>query len=524
MKYNFILISFFSLFLLLFCQDKNPLEPQNATIKINGIGANTGSHTQQSSVELNGSFGDAKRIICEGGAERVVINQSGYFRITVPLKLNQLNILLVYGEINTNQYTDTTIVEITHDNIPPQVIDYSGLQTSAHVLDSISITFNEPVFISEIYKDYGSWQVDLKDKAVTEGNSIKFISSSSFLYDYIFSYKVRDRAGNGEEGIQIIPFYDKKFELSGTIMDFETDSECNILYVATENPNQLTQINLIDNSIIKQTGLSARPTKIAYNHYNELLYITSLYDSKVLVVNSKTGTEFKTLQLAVSEGSHSQHDNNHPYSIAFASNGIGLVSSVPIGISWSYTFHIINSTENDSIIIHPDFYNESSYDGGIISSSSNGEYLIIGGQGFKTFDPETFKIHDIIFDSNVSGRRGVAINKKNDKIAGTNISNTFMANINGSVIGTLNRWSSPSAIMEFNYNQSHRNFVYHISYLNKDINLYDMDNEIELFRYNIRFPQVMRSLVNGKYLVFGTGNLLFLLSDETLNKHTEIIF
>lgn len=481
-------------------------------------------YTNNPTVRINGIINNVSKIHCDGGAKNVWTDTSGRFDLNVPLKLNQKNILLVYGEKYDKKYTDTTTVKIIHDDIPPKVIEYSGGQLKAHILDSIKIIFDEPIaYISEFYLQNSSYQVNLKDKTEISGNTLKFTSSFSFLYDYEFGYSVRDSAGNISEGTQIVPFYDEKFEFDGTIKDFVTDDNSENLFVITEEPNQLIQINLQNKTIINKSELSARPFRVAYNNFNDLLYITCFYDARILVFDFNTGSEIKTLVLKDDEDNHSSDPNNYPYSVAFAKNGIGLVSSRYLTQDY-YVFHMLFSNLNDSILLNPAYNDFGVWGTWFLGSSDNGNAIIIAGREYLSFDPSTLNISEIYFNTNAYGERGIAANRYNDHIAGTGNSLTFMAHSSGDVINKIMRPSNPADNLAFNYNFRNGNFVYHVNYSNKDIRLYDMKNGLELYHYNLNFPTYMKTSPDGKFLFFGIQKTLYFLADETLNRYTEIIF
>lgn len=80
----------------------------------------------------------------------------------------------------------------------------------------------------------------------------------------------------------------------------------------------------------------------------------------------------------------------HPISIAFASNGVGIVTALPLSASGPFSVQVIDSRDNDSIYVHP-FYSPETFNWFIAYSFNNNSHLaLVEQQGngiFSIYDP-----------------------------------------------------------------------------------------------------------------------------------------
>jgi hypothetical protein len=184
------------------------------------------------------------------------------------------------------------------------------------------------------------------------------------------------------------------------------------------HPNKLFHISADSLKIISTTDLDYPPWNIAYNMYNNLLYISSYdpaeyyYDDHIYVHNT-TGEFVKSIKLK------NEFPGNAPaiYSshLCFASNGYGVI--LVGNAHGGYLSKIINSAENDSIYMYPQTINYFESDNAYLAYDHNRILLKppFSNSPIRILDATTHQIST--FDTDlITGILFLAPSKINDEV------------------------------------------------------------------------------------------------------------
>jgi len=239
--------------------------------------------------------------------------------------------------------------------------------------DSILVCFNKAVTVVNIINKYEMCYPDIKFRMLNNNKAVEFTYGCAKIgMEYPLTIKIIDEKGNAISMDIVAKFYDYKLEFPGSLTRSVLSPDEKSIWLITMHPNKLFHISADSLKIISTTDLDYPPWNIAYNMYNNLLYISSYdpaqyyYDDHIYVHNT-TGEFVKSIKLK------NDFPGNAPaiYSshLCFASNGYGVI--LVGNAHGGYLSKIINSAENDSIYMYPQTLNYIVSDNAYLAYDNN---------------------------------------------------------------------------------------------------------------------------------------------------------
>lgn len=343
------------------------------------------------------------------------------------------------------------------------------------VQDSIKLVFNKPVTVNSITTSY---QLCLSEmNSVVYGNNLSFSYSCARLGgEYPFSVSVKE--GKDVFNFSLtIPFYTKKLNVVGQIVDYFITDDNTSIWAITNFPNKVLEISLTDLAVTKEHTLDFAPNTIKWNHFKNTLNVFSLgvcYTQEVLAGNCKNNyllylnpEDFSITRSKIEpiEGYDFSRPYLFPRELCLFDNGMGIIRMVNYN---NYTgWRFIDSSNSDSTFIsesHLDFTVEE-YDQIVLNHNRTAMYLIhplgstsidvfeLGGSVFRTYT------------SPLPGRSNYILpNKKKDRVLHAQLYQQFISDMDGymSKVSYLDTRSFYGGI-DFSYKPGEDETVYYLA-------------------------------------------------------------
>ena len=522
MKIYQILFSVLSILFIFSCNenppnipdDNNNIPPQsNDSLYVNLY--NVPKYAKNDSLKFNGKIKNYSFIICEGG-EKIVkqkINDST-FSFWYTFKKNTLNKLIVYAQDNYNRNSDTIVFSIIHDNIPPKML-FSSIQQNEKsvpidraikfIMDESISSISAQFLLSTISSDFQySYYPDRKTIGIT---TYQFLAGLEYPLRIIFS----DSASNYLDTTIVFRTYYEKIDLlnsSSSLVKMFLSSDGSTLYLAQTNPNALLVYDVSTLSLKKNIPIPFLIKDATYNPYNGKVYIASFEESRVICVDPSGGQVLRNIPLI--ETGNPVYTPKHPISIAFASNGVGIVTALPLSASGPFSVQVIDSRDNDSIYVHP-FYSPETFNWFIAYSFNNNSHLaLVEQQGngiFSIYDPVANTFTEYFGRQAQHSVRG---NRKNNLLAIYGNEGIYLFNSLGNIVN-----HSPSnAILGRQFDFTYLNGEEYSIYVIYDKNIWVVDllqntmsSQAGLYGYSYDFFVTP----DGKYIIdYQPPNILFI--------------
>ena len=154
----------------------------------------------------------------------------------------------------------------------------------------------------------------------------------------------------------VVPFYDDKVEIEGVMKSRFLTKDESRLWVSTEFPCRIYELDARSFSILKSYDLDWEPGKIRLNPYNNLLYVIDRSHGVLKVLDPASGKTLKTITVEPDELDHPQQPITEACNILFADNGLGVL--VTTNSDWYYRWFFIDSRRDDVVEHYTPFEEE----------------------------------------------------------------------------------------------------------------------------------------------------------------------
>lgn len=165
-----------------------------------------------------------------------------------------------------------------------------------------------------------------------------------------------------DEGVQTtaplkFEFFDKHYKVEGQVRGAIVSTDEQSVWLSMSFPSKLTEMSLVDGSILHEIDMPFVPGKISINPYNGLLYVMPYnkredygFANSFCTVDPKKGTITATYTIEPSAKTHPQYPAIYPYEVEFTSDGFGILmlcSCGSTGLEWRY----IDSANGNKITV-----------------------------------------------------------------------------------------------------------------------------------------------------------------------------
>lgn len=150
-------------------------------------------------------------------------------------------------------------------------------------------------------------------------------------------------------------FYDRLDVVEGNILRYWLSADETHIWAATEYPNRIYKLDTGNWKVQKQFDLSFTPVDVAYNYFNNRLYVVDREHERLHVLSPDDGRIIKSIRVFSDSHDHPSYPIINPDRILFADNGYGILTLYGGKNNQAHRFRIIDSRKNDEIQHHPDF-------------------------------------------------------------------------------------------------------------------------------------------------------------------------
>ena len=257
-----------------------------------------------------------------------------------------------------NDYTAVSIPLRLH--VPIKILSVDGhapnLALDAEAKSTATICFNRAVrnveafipAVSTMPVDYG------------ENNTTVTVHLPGNYLLGNFGFSVRAVAkSNSEVTFQQesvnVRFFDRMDVVEGNIIRYWLSADETYIWAATSLPDRIYKLETKNWKVEKQFNLSFTPVDVAYNYYNNRLYVVDREHERLRVLSPDDGRIIKSIRVSRDSHDHPSYPIINPNRILFADNGYGILTLFGGDNNQAYRFRVIDSRKNDEIQHHPDF-------------------------------------------------------------------------------------------------------------------------------------------------------------------------
>lgn len=246
----------------------------------------------------------------------------------------------------------------------------SGNNVNETEHDSIFISYSIPILEVDIQSTNFYCQCPMDYNIIDGGRTLRFSYDCAAIGgNYPFNIAVKNVLNERLEKNISVPFYKRKIEFEGNIDGHYISRDEKRCYVTTYKPHRLYVLSLEDYTILKTFDLDFFPGCVAYNGFNDKVYISGYsfqanmdeYSNKLYVVNPHNGQTEKVITIEPDSYDHPQFPSIYVTGIEFTVNGKGLIVLMN-NQGGSGKWEIIDSRDNNRMYYHDDFLDE----GGIV--------------------------------------------------------------------------------------------------------------------------------------------------------------
>ena len=247
-------------------------------------------------------------------------------------------------------------------HLPIRITRKEGLifnQAGAESVPSIArLTFSRKVVPLEAwapgYTELGIQAVD--DHTVDVVISANFVDLGE---DYVID-RLKLQSANDDgvvfDGQVAVPFHDGKVAVEGVYMSWYLTPDESRLWVSTEFPCRIYELDARTFSVLKSFDLDWEPGKLQLNPYNNRLYVVDHSHGVLKALDPASGKTLKTITVERDELDHPDTPVTEACNILFADNGLGvLVTTCADGI---YRWFFIDSRRDDVVEHYAPFEKE----------------------------------------------------------------------------------------------------------------------------------------------------------------------
>jgi len=218
--------------------------------------------------------------------------------------------------------------------------------------DSVVLEFNRPVKVNYIrsqeycISDIGFSQADSNNRIVFSFPCARLGS------EWPFEFSVHDQKGTTLTQAIQVPFYHKKIDVVGEIVNTFLDDKTGLYWMVTHAPSRMLIFRSENMELLRDFDLPIEAAKVVLNPYNRLLYaFSNQYDSTVFVLSPDDGRLLKTIPIARDSSIDATYPTIYPYDIGLTATGYGavLLRAGTSALRWK----VIDAQANDSVSIHP---------------------------------------------------------------------------------------------------------------------------------------------------------------------------
>lgn len=267
------------------------------------------------------------------------------YNIIIKFDTNYTSEKRIANLLITTQYGKIITIKITQEAGPPlAIIDYIGKDNKSNFWTNIPfIAFSNVATLTSVNSSCNGLDLIAEYSADKKAISFPNIKLPAFTPATI-TYSAESPSGEKVNGVFEIKAYKNYINAASSVSQkilFTKDSKYFWVYTYTTGGASLTQYSSSDMSV---TGnISWQPDKystVSYNRYNNRLYITRKYESKIDIYDATSGQYIKEIDLSYILNS------SYIYDIEFAENGYGLTLV-------NNLLYYINSADNDKCGLFP---------------------------------------------------------------------------------------------------------------------------------------------------------------------------
>jgi hypothetical protein len=264
--------------------------------------------------------------------------------------------------------------------------------------DSVEVVFNKPVQLVELLNLTQHCLPDLHP-VLTHGNRrlLFYMGCMGLGETGEFQVTVKDDADNVLKERFTLNFYQDRFEFKGMLKKLKYEEESQTIWMATEFPNQLYELDARSLTIRKRISLPFVPENVHLSVYNQKLYILG-ETPQIHIYDPATLQKIQSIDIFAepSPFDHPDFPATIPYDIVFTRTGKGLVL-FKNHLSSANKVRIIDAS-NEHIIYWPsqkEDFEKSSYDrlAGGLQLARDKNTIIVNelhrSNRLLIFDPET---------------------------------------------------------------------------------------------------------------------------------------
>ena len=247
-------------------------------------------------------------------------------------------------------------------HLPIRIIKKEGVifnQAGAESVPSIArLTFSRKVIPLEAW---APGYTELGIRAVDD-HTVEVVMPANFVdlgEDYgIDRLKVKSANDDGVvfDGEVVVPFHDGKVAVEGVYKSWYLTKDESRLWVATEFPCRIYELDARSFSVLKSFDLDWEPGKLQLNPYNNRLYVIDHSHGVLKALDPASGKTLKTITVERDGLDHPDTPVTVAHNILFADNGLGvLVTTCADGV---YRWFFIDSRRDDLVEHYTPFEEE----------------------------------------------------------------------------------------------------------------------------------------------------------------------